>query len=309
MESLPSRLPVIDPDRLQQRHLFPQPPSAPPIGLKDSIRNLMVTVRGRTARWPQVRSAKKDLTTAHHSYCEEHLLSEKQSDAIQQSLSAWKVTLNDLVMASCLSVFARLSPETSPDHRITVLNPTDLRMPSDRSLPAANRFGFAFIRRPRSECSSPAKLLKGIHDEMLYVRNSYVGVEFIKGLNSASRIPGGVNFLRKMGLFIPSMQWTCLGDVTRGARRLMPWKDGYLHSGGLRLEAATAFAPYAESVPLSVAACEAGKRVTLTVRTSPAYVSQEMTRQFATVLIEQLCTLEMPPAESDQVTREEKREC
>lgn len=288
------RLPLMDVHRLQQRHTFPQPAAVEPISFRDGLRNLLATVRGRTARWVNTRTLKPSSRAASGSCCVEQTLSREQYDAIQQRLVAYKVTLNDLMIVSCMSSFARLAPGGSSDHRITVLNPTDLRLPSDRFLPATNRFGFAFLRRKRSDCLNPARLLQCIHEEMTYIRSRYVGVEFIKGLETASKIPGGVDFLRKLGLFTPSLQWTCLGDITRGARRLMSWKDGVLSAGGLRLETATAFAAFAENVPFSVATCEAGTRITLTVRSSLRFVTPEETYRFADSLVHQLCTFELP---------------
>lgn len=288
------RLPVVDLDRLQQRHQFPQPPSVAPIGLREAIRNLLVTIRGRTARLNRTKAIRLNDAETWHSHCVEKIVSPEQFEQIERRLIAWKVTLNDLMIASSMSIFSQMAPAGKMNHQVTVLNPTDLRLPSDRSLPAANRFGFAFIRRARSGCHDPAGLLRGIHDEMDYVKSNYIGAEFIKGLEVASKIPGGVDALRKLGLFIPSLQWTCLGDVTRGAKRLMPWKDRILQSGGLRLETATAFAPFAENVPLSIATCEAGKQITLTVRSSQEYLSMEQTEDFATSLLNLACRFELP---------------
>ncbi len=294
VHGLPVRLPVIDPDRLQQRDRFPQPATAAPITFREAVRNFLCTVRGRTARWGSGRSRLITSPSTSHGYCVEHILSTDQVEQVEKRLSAWKVTLNELVLVACMSTFARLAPGGSHNDRITILNPTDLRLPSDRSMPATNRFGFAFVRRIRSDCHSPTGLLRGIHDELAYVRKGYIGVEFIKGLKSASSIPGGVDFIRRLGLFVPSLQWTCLGDVTRGAKRLMTWKDGVLHVGGLRLESATGFAPFAENVPLSVATCEAGKRIALTLRSSTEYISPEQTKDFLEMLVSQICTMDLP---------------
>lgn len=294
INGLTTRLPVIDPDRLQQRDRFPQPAAVAPITFREAVRNFVSTVKGRTARWMSARHIETQRKASAHSYCVEHILSASEVEQIQKRLSLWNVTLNDLMIVACMSTYAKLAPDGSAGDRITVLNPTDLRLPSDRSLPAANRFGFAFVRRLRSDCQTPANLLMGVHNEMKYVRDGYIGVEFIKGLKSASRIPGGVNFIRRLGIFIPTLQWTCLGDVTRGARRLMEWKNGILHSGGLRLESATGFAPFAENVPISVATCEAGNRITLTLRCSTTHVTPEQARLFVATLVGQICDFDLP---------------
>ena len=290
----PTRLPIMDPDRLQQRHRFPRPAEVAPISFREGVRNFLVTIRGRTARWVNMKPSGVSPNTRNPFCCIEHVLTEEQYTAVQSRLSAHKVTLNELMMVSCMSAFAHLAPMGSNDHLVTILNPTDLRLPSDRLLPATNRFGFAFLRRRRSDCLSPAELLQGIRQQMAYIRSNYVGVEFIKGLETASKIPGGVDFFRKLGLFLPSLQWTCLGDVTRGGRRLMSWKDGVLRSGDLKLETATGFAPFAENVPISVASCEAGRKLSLTVRSSSARITPEMSHRFASHLVNLICTLDLP---------------
>ncbi|MFO1001031.1 MAG: hypothetical protein U0936_11865 [Planctomycetaceae bacterium] len=294
INGLPSRLPDADPHRLEKRDQFPQPATAAPVTLSEAVRNTLVTIRGRTSRWMPGNSLGTKRGVAPHSFCVEHILSEAEIEQVQKRLSAWKVSLNELMIAACMSTFAKLAPSGSKGDRVTILNPTDLRLPSDRALPATNRFGFAFLRRIRSECHDPARMLKGIHDEMSYILKGYIGVEFVKGLKSASRIPGGVDFIRRLGLFIPTLQWTCLGDVTRGGKRLMTWKNGSLFSGGLKLESATGFAPFAENVPLSVASCEAGDRIALTVRASTECITPEQTSEFLRTLVCQICSIEFP---------------
>ncbi len=305
-----TKLTVLDPDRLRQRHRFPKPPSVAPISLKDAIRNFLVTIRGRSSRWALRHG--KHLNTAEpgQSHCVEEILSNEQCDQLHQRLDAWNVKLNDLVMVCCMSTFAQMAPPGNMNHQITVLNPTDLRLPSDRALPATNRFGFAFMRRTRSECLAPEQMLRGIHEEMTYVRSNFIGVEFIRGLATASKIPGGIELFRRLGLFVPSLQWTCLGDISRGGKRLVPWKDGFPICGNLRLENAAGFAPYAEHVPVSVATCEVNRRLTLTVRSSPRFLTMEETQTFASSLVNLLCTFEPPQVSVTAVTdRKEASAC
>ena len=290
----PSKLSEIDPNRLKNRHQFPQPKSIAPIGAKQAMLNLWATIRGRTARWARSKQKHDKSLSDTHSHCVEIILSDDQGEQLRERLAALGVKLNELVMVCSMCTFAHLAPAGSMNHQVTVLNPIDLRLPSDRTLPATNRFGIAFMRRPRSECLKPSAILRGIHDQMTWVRANYVGVEFVKGLSTAAKIPGGIDFVRRIGLFIPSMQWTCLGDVSRGGKRLVPWNDGMPMTGGLRLATASGFAPLAEEVPVSIASCEANKKVTVTVRSSPRYLTMDQTMAFATMTVDQLCEFELP---------------
>ena len=290
----PSKLSEIDADRLEHRHLFPQPKSITPISTKQAMINLWATIRGRTARWASFGKRQNKSLNGAHSHCVEVILSDVQGEQLRARLAAWQVKLNELVMVSAMSTFAHLAPAGVATHHVTVLNPIDLRLPSDRALPATNRFGIAIMRRQLHECLKPASILQGIHDEMSWVRANYIGVNFIKGLATAAKIPGGINFFRRMGLFTPSMQWTCLGNVSRGVKRLVPWVNGMPTSGGLQLATASGFAPFSEDVPVSIATCEANKRVTLTVRSSPRFLTMDQTQRFAAMLVDELCNFELP---------------
>lgn len=290
----PSKLSEIDPNRLQQRHSFPLPKSMAPISRKQAMINLWATIRGRTARWARSKQTDSTSLTDTHSHCVEIILTDNQGEQLRNRLAAWQVKLNELVMVCSMSVFAQLAPTGSMNHNVSVLNPIDMRLPSDRTLPATNRFGLAFMRRPRKKCLKAAAILRGIHDEMTWVRANGIGVEFIKGLGSASKIPGGINFVRQMGLFIPSMQWTCLGDISRGAKRLVPWNNGMPTFGKLQLAASCGFAPMTDGVPVSIATCEVSKKVTVTVRSSPRFLTMDQTQAFASKIVDELCGFEFP---------------
>jgi hypothetical protein len=289
-----SKLSEIDPNRLTLRNVFPQPKSIAPVSTKQAIINFWSTIRGRTARWTSGAHINRQSLNETHSHCVEMILSDSQGEQLRDRLAAWRVKLNELVMVCSMSTFAQLAPAGAMNHHVTVLNPIDLRLPSDRALSATNRFGIAFMRRSRQECLKPAAILRGLHDEMSWVRANYIGVEFIKGLATAAKIPGGINFFRRMGLFIPSMQWTCLGDVARGGKRLIPSVNGMPISGGLQLATVSGFAPFSEDVPVSIATCETHKTVTLTVRSSPRFLTMDQTQRFATMLVDELCQLEFP---------------
>ena len=282
----PIRLKAIEPLRLLHRDQFPQPPAVAPISTKEAIRNFMVTVLGRTARWKH-RSLKTP-SAPNGNLCIEHIFSKEECDRILHCLAEHKSTLNDFVMSCCFAAFAATVPRVNNKHRITILNPTELRRPSDRNLPAVNRFGFAFMRRSPTQCKSPAELLKSLQGEITYVRSNYIGVEFIHGLAAVMKFRGGLTIFQRIGCFVPSMQWTCLGDVTRTVKRMLEPKNGRLMAGDLSIDSVTPFAPCAQHVPLSIAASETGRRIIITIRGNPDIISESEVRQFATVLVNQI---------------------
>ena len=277
------RLKALDNLRLVHRDQFPQPPAVAPISTKDAIRNFLVTILGSTARWK--RGVLQASQVQHENFCIEHLFSTDECNHIHDCLVKHQSTLNDFVMACCFAAFADSAPHINHKHRITILNPTELRRPSDRHLPAANRFGFAFMRRSISQCLSAAELLKGLKAEMTYVRSNYIGVEFIHGLGAVLKFRGGLTLFRRIGCFVPSIQWTCLGDVTRTAKRLLQPRNGKLMAGNLCIDSVSPFAPCAEHVPLSIAAAEVGRRIVITVRGNPDIMTEAEVQHFTSVLV------------------------
>lgn len=292
------RLPALEPERLLERHRIPLPKNVAPTSLREAVRNFLVTVRGRTAHWNETHRVEDS-----RQYVWECLLDEKQSSIIGQRLSVGGSRLNDLVMAESMAVFAEMS--RSPEHHlVTVLNPTEMRLLSDRYLPAANRFGIAFMRRSCRDVLHPAGVLSGLQQEMDYVRGKGIGADFVRGLESTRKFPAVTRIARKLGWLVPSFQWTCLGDVTRGAKHAFQWRDGCVYVADMKFECATGFAPPADQVPLSIAGCEASRCMTLSIRAVPRFLSQEQTVQFGERLVSRLLT----PRESevDSACRDEQ---
>jgi hypothetical protein len=283
----PHKWSVTDPDRLLIRHRLPQPAAVEPTKPGEALRNFWHSVRGRSARWQPLSRGSKDAAD-EESFVVEMLTSAEQRQMIQERLNHWRIPLNDLLLASSMRTFSSLVPSRR-HHRVTVLNPTELRRPSDRSLPAANRFGLAFLRRHPEECLDPRLLLSGIRDQMTYVRSRYVGADFVHALEGLSKTPWVIRAARAIGWFVPTMQVTCLGDVARGAKRLLPIVDGNLCAAGLQVLSVTGFAPFAQQVPVSIASTETGSCLALTVRSSRRYLTHEQTRQFAHTLLMDLC--------------------
>jgi hypothetical protein len=294
----PHKRSVTDPDRLLIRHRLPQPAAVEPTKPGEALRNFWHSVRGRSARWQPLIRGSSDARD-EESFGVEILTSAVQRQLIDERLNHWRIPLNDLLLASSMRAFSSLVPSPR-HHRITVLNPTELRRPSDRSLPAANRFGLAFLRRRPEECLDAGILLSSIRDQMTYVRSRYVGADFVHALQGLSKTPWLIRAARAMGWFVPTMQVTCLGDVARGARRLIPIVDGAVCAAELKVLSVTGFAPFADQVPVSIASTETGNSLVLTIRSSRRYLTHEQTHQFADALLMDLC--EYPLSRSGAMT-------
>jgi NRPS condensation-like uncharacterized protein len=287
-----SRLPALEPTRLRTRSVLPsfrsESVNTGTVSIREHIRNFLHTVRGRTATMPRLAQTKVRQQgsgrNAEKTYSTERVLTGDALAAVERLLDEYQVTVNDLLTTACMFEMHRCIPATSGEDRITVLNPVDLRMPSDRRMPAANRVGFAFLRRRRSDCVSLKSLLPTIRDEMLYIKRGRVAGEFLHGLAAADRIPGGLAVARRLALFRPSVQLTCLGDVTRRPGNLLPLENDRLRIGELLLDSTTGFPPVAPDVPYSVSVCLSRTNLTLAVRGSCSFVTAEQVDCFADAL-------------------------
>ncbi|MCA9051282.1 MAG: hypothetical protein KDA89_21240 [Planctomycetaceae bacterium] len=298
-------------ERLMNRGQVRRPPTVEPLSFREAVRNFYVTVCGRTARLrsgttssvsaaagerqsvshktvphaatPQIPEASAVKNHRHSpTWLHQHAFSEEETASIRAWLRRQGVSINDVGVAVCMQTFAELFDDVSPRHLITVLNPVDIRLPSDRRLSAANKTGFTYLRRRRRECllQTPTELLKSIREQTTYIKERFVGPDFIHGLERLSRRPWALRLMIRSGLFTPSLQFTCLGDTTRGRRYGFRIQDDRFVVGDLTLINITAWAPVAPGVPLSIAACETNSRLTFTVRADPEYLSDAQAQRY-----------------------------
>jgi len=265
VRSEPPSLLTLEPKRLVDRGIVPERPGMQRVSAWDGLRNFYHTVRGRTVRLREPAAAQASGNQPTASLFE-HALTEQQTAILRHRLRAEKVSVNDLGLALAMTTFVETFPDIRSRHRITVMNPVDLRMPSDRRLPATNRTGITYLRRRPHECRTLAPLLRSIRDQTDYIKEFFVAAEFLHGLAAADGRQSVHTGIRRLGWFIPTMHFTCLGNTTRGRRYGFPVHDGIVTVGNLRLDRVSGFAPLLSGVPLSVTASETNSRLLLTVR-------------------------------------------
>ncbi|WP_437185187.1 hypothetical protein SH668x_002284 [Planctomicrobium sp. SH668] len=260
-------------DALSQRHVYRKP--SPPIGFWEGLRNLYLTVRGKTItlnpRFPAVQPSEIQF---------ERCFSEEETAQIRGQLKKNNVTINDVGLAAAFTVFAESYPELMHRGRVMILHPIDLRWPSDLRTPACNRVGIAYLRRKVSEIKNEPALLAGIRDEMKYIKNRYVGAEFLRGLAKADGVKSGAQRVQKLGWFVPTLQYTCLGDTTRALHHKFHEVDGVINFDGLVLDRISGFMQLGVIHPLSLTSCETNQKLTLTIRANCQYFNAELAQEF-----------------------------
>jgi hypothetical protein len=273
--------------RLQSRGTYRRPD--PPIGVREGIRNLWKTIRGRTWRLPQ------NCDDPGPDVILESPLSAELTSRIRQQLKCNGWTINDVGLASAMTSLGELWANQSQRELTTILHPVDLRLPADLRVPACNRVGITFLRRRPEQIHQRAELLAGLHAEMQYIKRRYVGAEFLHGLAAAGAWPGLVELIDRWGWFRPTLQFTCLGDTTRALRYPFRKIDGIVRIGEMKLERISGVMQRSRHLPLSITACETNQRILLTFRSAANILSARQTEQLSELFIGHLVDFSMLP--------------
>lgn len=269
----PQQSVVIDRARLKERGDYRT--MTPPIGLWEGLRNLFCTVRGRSVHLPE----RKPLQT-HQEFLSEQVLSIEETSRLRIREKSGGIRLNDAGLTAAFGAFAEVFTPLPRRQWITLLHPVDLRWPSDLKLPACNRVGVSFLRRRVSSCQDLKMLQQALRDEMNYIKRRYVGAEFLRGLAALEASPGLLNRIERGGWFTPSLQFTCLGNVTRMLPRHLVDEAGGVDVGGLKVHHIAGFMQRGPRLPISLTACETHQRLSLTARISLNVVEPGMAQRF-----------------------------
>ncbi|WP_437194331.1 hypothetical protein [Planctomicrobium sp. SH527] len=285
------KLSTLEPQQLAQRGVYRTP--TPPIGLWEGLRNLYLTISGKTIKLPPKEATHSDAEPCE--YLGERVFSIEQTADLRQRLKKAGVTFNDAALTAAFLAYGRCFqiPKRSR-HRITILHPVDLRWPSDLRTPACNRVGVCFPRRSYRDLLDPLELLQSIRGEMTYIKQRYVGAEFLRGMALTNSNKGISDRLQKWGFFVPTLQFTGLGDTTRALQYRFPMTDGTIDFQGLKLNRISGTMQMGPYLPLSLASCETNQRISLTLRSSSNHVTRQEADHFLETFASELLTLLVP---------------
>ncbi len=261
----------------------------PPVSLREGLRNLFVTIRGKTVRLP--RRADAGSIDCKSDFLGEVTLSPEITGSLRKRFREQGFTINDIAVSASFMAFVKYFPQVlKPNHFITLLHPVDLRWPSDLRMPACNRVGVCFLRRRVRDLTDMTSTLNWVRGEMLYVKQRYIGAEFLRGLAMTDKQSGATDLLTRWGYFVPTLQFTCLGDTTRTLHYRFPQKEGVIDFHGLKLTKISGIMQMGPLIPLSLAACESNQRLSLTLRGSTQFVTPTQAEEFLNVFVDQIVT-------------------
>ncbi|MEM6778364.1 MAG: hypothetical protein AAF670_11965 [Planctomycetota bacterium] len=185
-------------------------------------------------------------TTAEATSCSEsgepirhHLFDASTSNAILECCRRSEVSVNDLALALLFSACRQWNQSTgndSPNRRLRLLMPIDLRGRADIGLPATNRLSFAFLGRTHGQCESWSSLLESVQEETQWIKDTRVYMDFLDGMAVATKHPRVMKALLRRGNRMCTSVLTYTGDISRGLKRIFPEENGRRRVGDVDLE-------------------------------------------------------------------------
>jgi hypothetical protein len=191
-------------------------------------------------------------------------------------------TFNDVAVAKLMQICVDWNRrhENAPDSRhVRVCVPTDLRMKEDDNLPAANRMGYAFLTRPFAATHTWPELLASVRDEMTYIKDYRVGLDFVNNMAIGQQIPLLLPLYLKYGRCLTTTVLTNLGDATRRLRRRFPLDAGRAVVGGLPLDFIKVTPPVRPGTRAGFGMCVCGGRLAISLLTDPHLFNDDNTQQ------------------------------
>jgi hypothetical protein len=253
---------------LDHRGKFVRPVGQPPIGLFEGLRNLWVTVRGKTERFDV-----RDLGSQgpRHSVVIERVLDRQLIQKVNECIGRRKLVMNDFALAATFVMLSQSLKSKTPGGYLTLLNPVDLRTWADRRSPASNRVGFAYIRRRRQNLVIPALVLESVAKQLNYVRQRGVAAELFNGIRLVERYPTLLDRIERSGRFVPTATLTCLSHLQLGRRYGLRRQGDQWALGDAVVRNVACVAPLPPGVPLAITIVEANGEMSITMRGASKY--------------------------------------
>ena len=276
-----------DCDALAKRGIFNIPKGEQPIGLREGLRNLWVTVRGENHR---IAAIDRNPESVHSAKPDEQLVAQfvldrRQTEAIHEFLLRSKHVMNDVMLSATFIMLTKFSTPRSSRAFVNILNPVDLRTWSDRRSTACNRVGFAFVRRRTSDCQTPAMLLQSVAEQLRYVRKRGVAAELMKGIQLIEKFPFALRWSEESGRFTPTATVTCLSNLQLGRRHGVQFDGGQWTLAGAKVDRVACIAPLPAGVPLAITVTDANGKMVITMRATRSHFDEDRLERFG----ESLC--------------------
>ncbi len=247
----------------------------PPLSLRDSLlgawhgaRFWSSTLLRRSARLAVPEIAASGIPREPQSVLEFAciVLNREQSSALNKAAAACGVSRNDLLLRDiCLAVDDWNASHSQRSAKQIWLNvPVDVRTRRDRTLPAANRIGLAFVSLSPNECANRSAALAAIHEQIVQIRRRKTALSFLTGLAIASGYRGLIKWALQHDRCFATMVHSNLGRMF--TRIPLPRDEGRIICGDAVLERVAAAPPVRPLTHGAVAICDYAGELTISLR-------------------------------------------
>jgi hypothetical protein len=264
----------LDVNLLENRGLSTTPVGQPPIGFGEGLRNLWVTIRGKTARFKKFAECGEP--TSYGNVVVEVQLEKSLTLRMRELLRERQLALNDVALAAAFLMLANADLDTDPRCYLSILNPVDLRTWADRRLPCANRVGFAYVRRRVTDWTDTRSLVESVSQQMGYVRKRGVAAELMKGIEFVERYPGVLSLVEKSPRFIPTATLTCMSNMTLGRRHGLALDEAGWKLGDAYVRRVSGTVPLPPGVPLAIVVGDYGDAMSVIMRGCRQYFDEAL---------------------------------
>ena len=173
-----------------------------------------------------------------------HVLTEEETAQLRIAAKRRGVTVNDLLLRDLFLALhdhvAKNSPRSFRDV-IRIMAPTNLRVPGDEAMPAANLVSMNYLDRRPARWKDATRLLASIHREMQLLKRVKAGITLIRAIQFVEMLPGG---LRKWLPYDRCLATAVLSNMGRAEQSIrLPQTGGLFQAGDTVVEGIHAAPP------------------------------------------------------------------
>ncbi len=213
------------------------------------------------------------------------VMSADETAAVLKRCKAEAITLNDFLLAALFETLAATqSGPTRGAFRIAV--PTNLRLPIDERMSAANMVSMVFLDRFPAEVGNRRPLVDGIAKEMQHIKDCRLGMAMISVCNVMTAFVGVMRFFLRLPLTQTTTVLTNLGRPF--SRSALMGEDGLVRSGGVTLVGFDTLPPVRNKTRVSISVNGYGGKLSITGRYDSTTVTAAEVEALLRVYIQQI---------------------
>lgn len=218
-------------------------------------------------------------------------LSREQTAALRRAAAAAGATVNELaIRAAFLAADGWNAARGGDDPRslLRLLVPCDLRTAQHAALPAANVMAYSFYTRRAADCRDPQALLAGVIGESAFIRDQNASMYFVRCLQVASRLPGGVRLMSSAEGCYATLLLSNAGASWRMPPAPLTRAGGRVVAGNLTVLDVRGYSPLRPGTRAGIVLTTYDQQLGLGLRFDPRHWNQSAAEAFLADLIGRL---------------------